>query len=361
MLSVFRQGVLGRHVTPSLFVATAAGEGLCDEGGHATPKLVERYRELGKGGLGLIITGHAFVSRAGKMRPGQIGIDRDECIPGLAAVAREAGREGSLTLLQLAHGGMMCSADLTGARPVGPSSDVGHPSARSFETEEVDGLVQTYAEAARRAQRAGFHGVELHAAHGYLLSQFLSPLYNRRNDAYGGSPENRCRVLVEILRAIRGECGDDFLVGVKLNGSDLVAGGVAPEDACRHAVILEGTGADFLEVSGGICTSPDPACSAMRRIRQEDCYFAEFSREMKAHVSLPVICVGGIRRLATADALVAQGWCDFVGLCRPLIREPGLIQRWRQGEEEPSRCVSCNACVLAARSAGLVCRFRPQR
>ena len=309
----------------------------------------------------MIISGHCYVEPAGKMRKGQSGIDRDENIPAFAEAVRVARKDGSRFLLQLAHGGIMTTSALTGCEPRGPSAHADNPAARAMTREEIFSLTDCFAKAARRALDAGFDGVELHAAHGFLLSQFLSPYYNTRTDDYGGNAENRSRFICDIIRAIRASCGVHFTIGCKVNAHDCVDGGQDLQSALECALFLEKAGVDFLEVSGGICTRPDPQTSAMRKITKEDCYFAPYAAAFKKSLHIPVITVGGIRTAGTAEKLLEEKTADLIGLGRPFICEPDLAEQWRNGLRKYSLCRSCNACVAISHKTSLHCAINRAR
>jgi len=356
-MNVWQEYTLGSLLLPSRFIRTAAGEGMCDDEGGVTARIIEYYRRISLGGvLGAIITGHSFVSLEGRMRPGQMGISDNFHIPGLRRIAQAIRTTGTRAMIQLSHGGIMCPT-----APAGPSHCADHPTARVMSHDEIQKVVHQFAHAADRACEAGFDGVEIHAAHGYLLSQFLSPFYNHRNDEYGGCPENRVRILREIIAAIRRVCGKHFTVGVKINSIELIPGGITLEQAVRQLLELRQEKPDFVEVSGGICTHPSPICSPMQRILGEHCYFGDNARIIKKNTNIPVLMVGGIRTKETAENIIENGWADLVGLCRPLVCEPDLVLRWKQGEKKNSVCRSCNCCVAASRTiSGLHCVIKKQ-
>lgn len=359
---------IGRLELPTRLVVTAAGEGMCDDRFHATSRLVERYRELGKeGAAGLVITGHAFVCPEGRRREGQISAADDAVIEPLRAVTAAARADGSRIFLQLSHGGLCCDESLTGIPAAGPSAADRAPyyAGRAMTAEETRALPGLFAAAARRAKLAGFDGVELHMAHGFLLSEFLSPFFNHREDEYGGSQENRTRLAVEIIRAVHAECGGDFPVMAKINAEDGVEGGMTIDMSLESAGLMQEAGLDGLEVSGGFCFWKKQSDTPMKPVSLKTGkgvgYFLEAARRFHEALSIPVIAVGGIRTFETAEAVLADGDADMAGLCRPLIRDPALARRWRRGETVASDCLSCNRCVALSRtSAGLGCPVRKE-
>jgi 2,4-dienoyl-CoA reductase-like NADH-dependent reductase (Old Yellow Enzyme family) len=215
---------------------------------------------------------------------------------------------------------------------------------RELAAEEVRALVADFVSSAVRAQRAGFDGVQLHAAHGYLLSSFLSPHTNRRSDEWGGSLENRARALLEVLRGVKTACGRDFPVMVKLNSTDFLDGGLSPDEAVRVAVMLEADGIDAIEVSGGMAEAGRGSVWPGLRGEDEEGYFVENAARIKKAVRVPVGGLGGIRTLAVAERIVRDGLVDMVSLSRPLIRDPFLVKHFREGLTSKSECISCNKC-----------------
>jgi 2,4-dienoyl-CoA reductase-like NADH-dependent reductase (Old Yellow Enzyme family) len=211
--------------------------------------------------------------------------------------------------------------------------------------QDIKEMADAFADAAARAKTADFDGVQIHAAHGYLLSQFLSPAYNRRTDEYGGTIQNRARFLIETLRAIRNRTGGDYPVLVKMNTSDFIEDGLTLDDALAVGDMLVREGIDAIELSGGFLNGGKLNPSRMGIDAEEkEAYFENEARAFKDVVSVPVILVGGTRSPAVAERIVAEGTADFIALSRPLIREAGLINRWKSGDTAKSACISCNRC-----------------
>jgi 2,4-dienoyl-CoA reductase-like NADH-dependent reductase (Old Yellow Enzyme family) len=299
--------------------------------------------------VGLIVSGHAFVSLEGQAGPWQLGIYDDKFIPGLSQMARAAHDGGSKFVLQLAHAGLQAATPLTGMEAMGPSSlprDNG-TNCKEMTLAEIQQTVDAFAAAAVRAKAAGFDGVQIHAAHGYLISQFLSPYYNRRQDAFGGSVEHRARIVLEILGQIKSMLGNDFPVLIKMNSQDFIDGGLTIEDMLQIAQLLEGNGIDAIELSGGTAD----AASQFKPVRQgrlpseeKEVFYRDAAKRYKEINKTPLILVGGIRSYSVAQELVDEGVSDFISLSRPLIREPGLVARWKRGDTAKSECGSCNLC-----------------
>ena len=219
-------------------------------------------------------------------------------------------------------------------------------------------MTQAFASAARRAKAAAFDAVQIHAAHGYLLSQFLSPYFNRRTDAYGGDAAHRARLLLEVTAAVRGEVGDDYPVLVKMNAEDFLPGGLSVDDMLRVAGMLEAEGVDAVELSGGTGLEQGLSFSRVGRPApgEPEAYYEAAARRFKNEIGLPLILCGGIRTFETAERLVAESATDYISLSRPLIREPHLVARWRAGDAAPARCISDNGCFDPPEGCvGLVC------
>jgi 2,4-dienoyl-CoA reductase-like NADH-dependent reductase (Old Yellow Enzyme family) len=222
---------------------------------------------------------------------------------------------------------------------------------------DVEDIVRCFGSAARRAKEAGFDGIELHAAHGYLFSQFLSPAFNHRKDTYGGSISNRARALAEAVRAVRSSVGGNYPLIVKMNGNDYAEGGMTDQDSVSVAKILAEKGIDGIEVSGGLLTSRTrgPSRTGIESEEQE-AYFSREARMIKKETGLTVILVGGIRSMAVAENIVEDGTADFIAMSRPFIREPDLVNRWKNGDCVKSTCISDNRCFRPALTGkGIYC------
>lgn len=321
------------------FVRSATWAGMADGDGSVTPQLLKLTGDLADGGVGLIITGHAYVHSHGIHSHGQLGIDRDLLIPGLKQMTRRVHEKNGRIVAQLGYGGFYLS-----------QSRVSNMSAM-----DLRGVVDAFAMAAVRAGHAGFDGVQILAAHGFLLSQFLCPRYNPRRDGYGGSIENRARILLEVLTAVRQKVGAGYPVLVKFNSSDGVENGMTLQESLTVAAMLEDVGVDAIELSGGllnVANLMDPG----EGLEENKAYFEAAARAYKKTIHVPLILVGGIRSFAEAERLVSSGAADYIAMCRPLIREPGLVARWMSGKTEMAACISCNNCVQEAiKGSGIAC------
>ncbi len=338
---------IGSVTVPNRFVRSATHDFMADDEGFVTEAHVELYSRLAEGEVGLIITGHAHVQPSGKASPRQMAVFDDRFVEGLTRIPAAVHRFPSLVFLQIAHAGRQTKEKLCGAVPVSASAVYDSASKvmpRELAAEEIEILIADFVSAGRRAKRAGFDGVQLHAAHGYLLSSFLSPHTNRRKDKWGGPVENRSRVLVEVLRGVKAACGRDFPVIAKLNSTDFLEGGLALEDAVLVARMIEAEGIDGIEVSGGMAEAGRGSVWPGLRSEGEEGYFAANAAAVKAAVHVPVFALGGIRALAVAERIVREGRADLVSLSRPLIRDPFLVKHFREGLTSKSECISCNKC-----------------
>jgi 2,4-dienoyl-CoA reductase-like NADH-dependent reductase (Old Yellow Enzyme family) len=243
---------------------------------------------------------------------------------------------------------------------IGPSviqTEAG-PIGREMTLHDMEKVEEAFVRAAVRARRAGFDAVQIHAAHGYLLSQFLSPVYNRRSDAYGGNIENRARFLLRMVRGMRRELGPQFPLLIKINSEDFLEGGLTVQEMLRTAAMLEEEGIDGIELSGGTFASgsKSPSRRGKPGPGEPEAYYEAAAKRFKQKIKVPLLLVGGIRTFETAERLVMEGITDYIALCRPLIREPGLIRRWKAGDRRPAACVSDNGCFKPAMEGrGLSC------
>jgi 2,4-dienoyl-CoA reductase-like NADH-dependent reductase (Old Yellow Enzyme family) len=362
MASIFEPTVLAGIELPNRLVRSATWEGLADVDGRVTPPLVRIHEELADGGVGLIISSYMYVQRVGKQAAGQIGIDSDHLNPVLAELAQAVhGRNGKI-VGQIVHCGGQADRRRTGGlHPVAPSAleSSGYPIVpRELTVNEIHETIEAFAAAARRLQKTGFDGVQLHGAHGYLLAQFLSPLRNQRRDDYGGSLENRARFGLDVYRAVRSAVGPDFPVMIKLNADDFLEGSTTELDSCHLAAALAGEGIDAIEVSGGTPGSGKLG-AARPNIKEstDEAYFlpqAEAIRRVAP--SVPLMLVGGMRSLEVMEKILADGTADYFSMSRPLIREPGLPARWKSGDRRRAACISCLGCFGPARKGeGIRC------
>jgi 2,4-dienoyl-CoA reductase-like NADH-dependent reductase (Old Yellow Enzyme family) len=321
-------------------IAKAAMEENLADADHAPgDTLLQLYRRWAEGGAGLIITGNVMVDRRALTGPAGVVLEDDRLLPRFRRWAEACRSHGAQAWMQINHPGRQLMADL-GQPALGPSAiAVDIPGLkgvfaqpRALSGAEIDGLIQRYLNAAVLAERAGFSGVQVHAAHGYLFSQFLSPLSNRREDDWGGSLENRARILLRTVEAIRERVAPGFCVAVKLNSADFQRGGFDARDAEAVVRLLNQRGVDLVELSGGSYESP--AMQGQTRdgsTLAREAYFLEFAERIAAVAQMPLMVTGGIRRREIADRAL-QGPVAMVGMATALAVDPALPRRWQAGE-----------------------------
>lgn len=301
-----------RIVMPPMWSGQATPEG------GVTDAIVEYHRKRAAAGCGLIIVEHSFVHPRGRHSSTQLGVYSDTLIDGLSRLAAAVKAEGAVVALQISHAGSKGSSAVLAERPLAPSA-IQHPGEENGEMPEalqaaqISEVVMAFGQAARRALQAGFDAVEIHGAHGFLLSQFLSPLTNRRTDEFGGTLENRARLHLLIVDEVRRQVGAGMPVFVRLGAHDEMPGGLELEEACRTARWLVEHGAALIDVSGGL--------QGARGIGKGPGYFVPYAAVLKAWVTVPVIVTGGIREPGFADRIVLEGKADLVGIGRAMLED----------------------------------------
>jgi 2,4-dienoyl-CoA reductase-like NADH-dependent reductase (Old Yellow Enzyme family) len=345
---LFQPSAINQTKMKNRFIASSTWLGRANHDGSCSPMQINSIVGVSKNELGLYIGEMSFVSRNGQCANNQLGIYSDKLLPGLKQLTDEVHRFDTPIVMQLVHGGLFSMPVLTGEEPMGPSVLVKEDGniGREMTKEDITKISADFIDAAIRAQKSGFDGVQVHAAHGWLLSQFLSPVFNRRTDEYGGSLENRARILMEIVTGIRKATGKQFLLMIKINSDDNIPGGLNLDDMLQVSAMLEKAGVDAIEISGGTIAAllTGDINNSFSPATREPVYYREAARKYKEKIKIPLILVGGIRSFETADELVKTGVADFISLCRPLIREPDLIKRWKSGDLRPSECISDCAC-----------------
>lgn len=361
--SLFDAIDIGPVTVKNRFVRSATWEGMCDDEGNVTPQLIDYYRTLAQGGVGLIITGYSYVREDGKQLQGKMGICQDTQLPGLKELVHTVHQEGSVIFCQLVHAGGQTNSKTTGAQPLAPSvvDFAGYQDKpREMTIAEIREIVTAFAEAAARAKKAGFDGIQLHGAHGYLINQFLSPCLNQRQDKYGGTLQNRMRFLEEVYEKIRSVVGIDFPVTIKLTAADNMDGGLTTEEGVIIAKRIDELGIDAIEVSSGTVASGDNSPVRTKIDSPEkEAYNALLARSIKEDVNVPVMVVGGLRSAKLMQQLLDNGDADMLSLSRPLIREPDLPHKMQINDSYIATCISCNGCFLPGlRGKGIACTVK---
>jgi len=308
----------------SVFPEVPDGEGSKKEG-VPSQATIAYYKDRAGRGPGIIIVEHTYVTLRGKAHEGQLGLDNDAAIPAFRELATGIRSQGAVAILQLSHVGAKGNPDITGGEPLGPTETPPPRSERvptPMTEEQIEEVQRFFAAAAQRAQQAGFDGVEIHSAHGYLLSQFLSPLTNHRKDKYGGSVENRARFLLETVAAIKSRTGDQYPVFVRLGSTDGIEGGLTYKDAAETAKMLEDAGVAVIDVSGNYASA--------RPAKAEPGYFVPAAAEIKKAVKIPVLVTGGITTGAFAEQILQEGKADLIGVGRAMLRDPDWVTHAKQ-------------------------------
>jgi 2,4-dienoyl-CoA reductase-like NADH-dependent reductase (Old Yellow Enzyme family) len=359
MSKLFEASEINGMTLSNRFVRSATWEGMAADDGAVTPKLIDLMAALADGDVGLIVTSHAYVSPEGQAGPWQLGVYKDDLVAGLASMTRAVHDKGGKIVMQLAHAGYFSFAKATGQTPMAPSKVDGFAKGprREMTVEDIQKMVDAYGAAAKRAQHAGFDGVQIHSAHGYLLSQFLSPAFNQRKDQYGGDIRNRARALIEVLQAVRGAVGDNYPVLVKMNCQDFIDNGLTLEDSVRTGIMLVENGIDAIELSGGVLVGGKLSPSRLGiKTQDKEAYFQQEALAFKKRVGVPLILVGGNRSFQVAERLIDDGVADYLSMSRPFIREPDLIKRWKSGDRSTAACLSDNMCFGPAMNGyGIYC------
>ncbi len=360
MRSLFDKTVINGMTLLNRLVRSATWEGMCETDGKPTVKLTGCYAGLAAGGVGLIVSGYSYIRPDGKQVPGQMGIYTDAFAAEMKALTAAVHDQGGKICMQLVHVGGQTNSAIAGGQPVAPSAlqVVQFPEIpKELSRDDIAELIALFSSAAARAREYGFDAVQLHASHGYLINQFLSPLTNRRSDRYGGTPENRRRFLMDVYQGVRGAVGKDYPVLVKLNGADNLEGGLELAESIMAAMALDAAGIDAIEVSAG--TPSSGGLSPVRvgvTSREMEAYNLPLAIRVKEAVSCPVMVVGGIRSFEVAEGIIRRGEADYIAMSRPFIREPGLARRWQSGDEKRATCTSCNGCFKPGlKEGGIYC------
>ena len=346
-IDLFAPFNIGGLAIMNRFMRSATYDGTADETGAVTERSLDLYRQLGKGHIGLVVTGHTYVSRSGQAGDGQYGIYSDVLVPGLRRLTAAVHEGGGKVAIQIAHAGINSNyLERQGipALAVSATTETQRPHREMTEQDIMD-IIGDFKAAARRAVDAGFDAVQLHGAHGYLMSQFLSPLTNYRKDGWGGTSGNRRRFQREVVKAVRGALPDGFPLLMKFGVKDDQEGGLPIEEGLEAARQMAADGVNGIEVSGGI---------GMTSVAKGEAYFRDRAAAVKHAVAVPVMAVAGIRTTAIAQAIVDSGDADMVSMSRPFIREPDLIERWERDSKE-AKCLSCSRCFAFTRHGLLLC------
>lgn len=358
MRTLFDKIKINQMELKNRFVRSSTWENVADEKGHLTEKLFNVYENLAKGQVGLILTGYAFVMENEQPNPGMMGIYDDSFIEEYKKLTDMVHSYDSKIVLQIAYGGTQTRYNTDNRVIWGPSAVPEMETgvvAKEMSKKDIEMLIKAFGDAAARAKASGFDGVQIHAAHGYLLSQFLNPYHNQRNDEYGGRIENRARIIFEVYDEIRKRVGNDYAVLIKINCQDFVEKGLTFKESMYVCKELDKKGIDAIEVSGGTWAAKK---LGFRRLNinssDKEAYFKSYAAQIAKEIKAPVILVGGLRSIETMERILAETEIDYFALSRPLIAEPDLIKRWYEGVRTKAKCISCNRCQTPE---GIICFF----
>ncbi|MEF9991063.1 MAG: NADH:flavin oxidoreductase [Romboutsia sp.] len=337
MKSLFDKTTIKNMDLKNRFVRSATWEGLANDDSHINDKIMEVYENLAHGNVGLIITSYAHILKDEQPTRNMLGIYDDSFISEYKNLVSKVHSYSSKIMMQIVYGGSNTLYNVNGRAILGPSS-VPHISRNTtpceMTKEDIKMIINAFADASLRCKDAGFDGVQIHGAHGYLLSQFLDPYHNRRTDEYGGSINNRARIIIEVYNAIREKVGNDYHIGIKINCSDFRDSG-ANFDDCKYVVKeLDRFGIDSVEISGG----------NFRGFKGES-YFKDYASEISSIISAPVLLVGGNRTFESMNSILNSTNIDYFSICRPLICEPDLINNLKEDTNYKHKCVECNKCM----------------
>ena len=388
MSIIFTPLNIGNLIIKNRLVNSATHEGMAESNGEVTENIIKRYERLARGDIGLIITGQMFVNSRGKVSTRQIGIHSDEMVPGLKKLTEAVHAAEGKIVFQLSHTGRQANEKIIGQHPAGPSADGKDPmysiTPRQLTETEIKDIIYDFGWAAERAVKAGANGIQIHAAHGYLVNQFLSPFFNRRNDKWGGSSENQFRFLKKIILGIKKILPQNMPLLVKLNSNDYTPlEGVTPFLAAEYARWLSDLDIDGLEISCGTLSysfatisrgdipvnemvsvlTPErertmrPWLESMQgKYDLQEGYNLKAAKIIKPNLkNTALLLVGGMRSVKHLEEILKNGYADFISMSRPFIREPHLARKIKKGERENAACTSCNKCFAAVR-AGLPVR-----
>jgi 2,4-dienoyl-CoA reductase-like NADH-dependent reductase (Old Yellow Enzyme family) len=368
MSILFEPIIINNMEIKNHFVRSATYDALADENGKVTEAQISIYRELAKGGVGLIIMGITYVHSSGQRFKNQNSIACDDTIPGLRKLTSAVHNEGAKIVLQLFHGGKECVAFQKSINKIAlaPSFIDAHNSEeayREIREEEIWEIIHSFGEGANRAKEAGFDGVQIHAAHGYLFSQFLSPFTNKRKDKWGGSLDNRLGFHKEVYLEIRRKVGKEYPILIKIGVQDGFQGGLELSEGEIASRLLSKLGYDALEISIGLRGRTYEESEFRTKIDsvEKEAYFREWCKNIKSKVNVPIIIVGGLRTFRLMEEILDKGDADLVSLSRPLIREPNLISIWEKNRVYQPKCISCNKCLETVRSGKPLACFHERK
>jgi 2,4-dienoyl-CoA reductase-like NADH-dependent reductase (Old Yellow Enzyme family) len=389
MNTLFDETKINGMLLKNRLVRSATHEAMADENGFPTERLYKLYERLAKGGVGLIISGYTYVSRDGKS-DAMLGIDSDQLIPNYRELVNQVHQNGARIAMQINHCGRQTTKEMTGSQPIAPSAvkeKVFLVNPREMTEEDIERVIEAFAQSARRVKEIGFDALQLHAAHGFLINQFLCPHTNRRDDRWGGSIENRMRFLKMIYEKCRTQVGGDYPILIKINAYDYMKNGLKQDEGFEMAKSISDMGFDGIEISCGIAEDGGSTVrgdlpldvildewdmykrknflfrSIMKRYGNKIIkpvpfslgYNIESAKRIKDSVDIPVFVVGGMVDPAAMEETIENGNADYISLSRALITDPNFPNKIKEGDRKPSRCIHCNLCLYYLASKPVRC------
>jgi 2,4-dienoyl-CoA reductase-like NADH-dependent reductase (Old Yellow Enzyme family) len=356
MKSLFDEITLGKIEVQNRLVRSATFEYGADQEGRYGQKMYDIYENLAKGGVGLIITGMVGVDENARVTPFMVKTYDGTFTVELQKLTELVHRYGSKMVVQIAHCGVKVQKTDAGLPPVA-ASKLPDKDYRELSIKDIQLLIDSFVTAATRCKDAGADGIQIHASHGYLLSQFLSPVFNKRTDEYGGSIERRAKIVFDVYDAVRAAVGGHYPIWFKINSSDLEENGLTFEECQWVCERLADMGVDAIEVSGGISISPESAPARQVQGEQDEGYFYRQAGQIAEKCKTDIISVGGYRTPELLEKKLNEGEVKAISLCRPFICEPDLANRWQSGNLAKAQCISCSKCFSPGE---LSCKVFPQ-
>lgn len=362
MSILFEPTRIGQLEVKNRLMRSATAERLVDKDSAATDELIKLYKTLAEGEVGTIITGHTSIDPRGRAGWQMMSLENDRMIKPLQQLTKVVHEHEARIFVQLSHAGRYAPGAIIQSRPLAVWLDPNEEQRGQYPPEEakpsdITDLINKFVNAAVRAQEAGFDGVQLHSAHGYLISQFLSPMFNKRKDEWGGSLTNRARFLTEVIRQIRSRTGSGFAIWAKMNCEDFIQGGMTVNESIATAKLLKESGLDALEISGGVTFETVIRKGVPKTV--PEAYFLPQAEQFRAALpGFPLALVGGIRSYAMMEKILGEKGINLVSMSRPFIREPQFALKLRK-HKSVADCISCNLC-LTKKQESVKCRALPK-
>ncbi|MHA1729845.1 MAG: oxidoreductase [Promethearchaeota archaeon] len=363
--TLFSAEKIGNVKIKNRIIRSATSEAIAKENGQISKNYIDFYKELAKGGTGLIITGGIAINPSSMLTPCAPCLYDDSFLPGQKQLVKEVHEySGAKICAQIVHPGRQSmNREFEAVAPSAITFQGTNRTPRELKTEEIKTIIDSFVDTGRRVYEAGYDMVQLHGAHGFLLSNFLSPFTNRRNDEYGGNIQNRTRILVEIYDLLRDVVEKSFSITIKLQTQDFIPdNGLTLEEGKSISKIIADTGYDMIEISGGggdAMGGPKPYPSLVVNSPRDENYFLPSVRVIKPVVTgCKTVLMGGVRNPFTVEKLFSNDEFDFISMSRPLIYEPNIPDRWENGDFSPIKCINCNSCYRSLYSGGLFCEIK---